>query len=188
MNMRDNSDKHSDRTCKATSSKEANKNSQLLNYTHKSKRLMENTEKPAMSKSNSKAKRKLNNSTSCNLKLLYDKQMLVSSNKTKDLQHMRGANSSMSNLSVSGSNKHNVSKSKKKKKKGNHMKSQSGIPINTRCISERLSEKKQATEPKVRKKKSSSKHAHHKSDCNPGSSKNNKNNLYMINSAIGKVY
>lgn len=66
MNIRDNSDKRIENVPKTTTKKSTNSNTQLLNYTHKSKRLIGSGEKQQqkVNKSNSKSKRKLHNSTS----------------------------------------------------------------------------------------------------------------------------
>lgn len=87
-------------------------------------------------------------------------------NKTDEFNKMRRINSSMTNLSVN--HKSNLSKSKKKKKP-THMKSQSNIPVYSKHISERTSEKKQYSDSKHKKKKSITKHTHHKSETNVSS-------------------
>ena len=68
------------------------------------------------------------------------------------------------------------------------MKSQSNIPtFDDRHISERASAKKQYSDSKMKKKKST-KHAHHQSEANVSTSISNKNNILMIDSAIGNQF
>jgi hypothetical protein len=105
-------------------------------------------------------------------------------NRAEEYSKARRVNTSMSNLSIS----HGVNSSKskvKKKKKASHMKSQSSIPaFDNHHMSERTSAKKGYSEAKMKKKKSS-KHVHHQSEANASTSISNKNNILMIDSAIG---
>jgi len=172
---------------------------QLMNYTHKSKRLTGseglNTYKPESS-----GKRKLSNSISCNVigglyerSPTYQAQRKMSKYvqaKNKDLPrgdncHNRRINSSISNVSISHRVSSSKSKSKKKKKKSSHMKSHSNIPVyQDTQISSRASAKKQFSDSKSKTKKKS-KHIHHQSESNISTSISNKNNILMIDSAIG---
>ena len=74
-------------------------------------------------------------------------------NKTGEYNLMRRVNSSMSTLMPKTQHQNNISKSKKKnKKKSTHIKSQSNIPIYSKQISERPSEKKQYSGSKSKRK------------------------------------
>jgi hypothetical protein len=108
--------------------------------------------------------------------------------KAEEYGNSRRINSSMSQLSIS--HRVNSSKSKtKKKKKSTHIKSHSNIPMyHDQHISNKGSAKKQYSDSKGKKKKYS-KHVHHQSEANVSTSITNKNNVLMIDSAIGiKAY
>lgn len=179
--------------------------SQLVHYTNKSKRLAGSNEKTNTSKNSSKSKKRLNNSISCNMIRFednypqYPKERKMSKyvpaktgakqmdtiNKTDEFCNTRRVNSSMSNLSSNNRMDSSKSKSKKKKKKPTHMKSYSNIPpYQDHHISSKNSTKKQYSDSKAKKKKSV-KHAHHQSEANVSTSITNKNNILMIDSAIG---
>ena len=202
MNIRENSD-HRVETKENIASLKSSE-TQLMNYTHKSKKLNDSVDKFVRTKTDSSNKKKLNNSTSMNFlgyldqRTSYPENKKISSyinpktnlkqvetiNRAEEYSKSRRVNTSMSNLSVS----HGVNSSKsktKKKKKATHMKSQSSIPaFDGKHISERTSAKKQNSESKMKKKKST-KHIHHQSEANVSTSISNKNNVLMIDSSIG---
>lgn len=203
MNIRENSDQRTETKENISSLKSAE--TQLMNYTHKSKKLNDSVDKCVRTKTDSNGKKKLNNSTSMNFLGYIDQRSSYPENKkisgyinpqgnsrqaeqmnrAEEYSKARRVNTSMSNLSIS----HGVNSSKskvKKKKKATHMKSQSSIPaFDNQHISERTSAKKQYSETKMKKKKSS-KHIHHQSEANVSTSVSNKNNILMIDSAIGR--
>jgi hypothetical protein len=184
--------------------------SQLKSYTNKSKKLGGSSlDKTNVSKASSSSKRRLNNSTSCNLIGLYeqnpsypgDRKMskyinaksnvkdIKETNKVEEFSLTRRVNNSISQLS--GMNRLNLSKSKtkKKKKKPSHIKSHSNIPMyHEQPITIKSSPNKQFSDSKNKNTKHS-KHVHHQSETNVKTSFINKNNVLMIDSAIGiKTY
>lgn len=180
---------------------------QLMSYTHKSKRLTGSIDKTSSNKNSSKSKKKLNNSTSCNLIGFYEKQpgyqgerkmskyiqaknpvrQNEPSNCTEEHCTTRRINTSMSNLSSHHRMPSSKSKSKRKKsKKPTHMKSHSNIPVyKDQQMSTRASAKKQFSDQKSKKKRYV-RHAHHQSEANVSTSVSNKNNVLMIDSSIGE--
>lgn len=203
VNMRDNSENRSEKSQKQLVIKSPG--TQLMNYTHKSKRLTTSTDNTLTSKASSKSKKRLNNSTSCNFLGINEKQTashgdrkmskyinakngnryVEVANRTDEYPKSRRNNTSISNISVS----HKVSASRpksKKKKKPTHMKSHSNVPtMKDQKFYEKSHSKKQYSESKGKKKKKFVHHQHHQSVANMSTSITNKNNVLMIDSAIG---
>jgi hypothetical protein len=182
--------------------------SQLKSYTNKSKRLGGTSlDKTNISKASSSSKRRLNNSTSCNLIGLYeqnpsypgDRKMskyINSKNNIKDIKEInkveefsltRRVNNSINQLTTMHRLNSSKSKTKKKKKKPSHIKSHSNIPMyHEKPITIKSSPNKQFSDSKKTK---DNKHVHHQSETNVTTSFVNKNNVLMIDSAIGiKAY
>ena len=106
-------------------------------------------------------------------------------NRTEEYSNPRRVNTSLSQHSNSHRINNSKSKSKKKKKKPIHMKSHSNIPIyyNPHNLHKGSSTKKYSASKD--KKKKIGKHGHHQSEANFSSSIMNKNNMLMIDGAIG---